>query len=305
MRSAESEDKKAVAAQKKIGEIRSKLATLANRKRSKERALSGAEKSAASASDRADQQRLRKEKADQADRDREAVRRRQTEKDHAREVARLSRPMVHHVFFRDPEPERLRVLYLTSSPGNEAPLRVDAEVNNVLKALRSAKHRDLVDLQHRPAAGPQDLIDAINDHRPHVIHFSGHGAATGLLFDTNDLEPTDGQFLDFEPLATLLKATSFPPTLIVLNACHSEGGAEILLEAAPVVIAMSDTVGDMSAGLFATHFYAAIGGAQSIASAVDQAKAMIAIALPDTPDLIVVSVREGYDAHDIQLVKPT
>jgi hypothetical protein len=260
---------------------------------------------AATASARVEQQRLRKEKAAQASRDRADVRRRQTEKDHAREVARLSRPAVHHVFLRDPEPERLRVLYLTSSPGKEAPLRVDAEVNNVLKALRSAKHRDLVDLQQRPPAGPQDLIDAINDHRPHVIHFSGHGAATGLLFDTNDLEPTDGQFVDFEPLADLVKATSFPPTLIVLNACNSEGGAETLLEAAPVIISMSDTVGDMSAGLFAMHFYAAIGGAQSIGNAVAQAKTMIAIALPDTPDLIVVSVREGYDAHDIQLVKPT
>jgi hypothetical protein len=126
-----------------------------------------------------------------------------------------------------------------------------------------------------------------------------------LLFDTNDLEPADGQFVEFEPLAALVKATSFPSTLIVLNACNSAGGAETLLDAAPVVISMSDSVGDMSAGLFATHFYAAIGGAQSIGDAVDQAKAIIAIALPDAPDLIVVSVREGHDAHDVQLVRPT
>lgn len=39
------------------------------------------------------------------------------------EIARLSAPQVHYVHIRPPEPERLRVLYLTANPGMD--LRTD------------------------------------------------------------------------------------------------------------------------------------------------------------------------------------
>jgi hypothetical protein len=94
-----------------------------------------------------------------------------------------------------------------------------------------------------------------------------------------------------------------PPTLVVLNACETVAGADPLLEAVPVVIAMADAVGDMSAGLFAVHFYAAIGAAQSIGHAVDQARAMLSLALPGEPDLITICATPGVDVHQLQLVK--
>ena len=266
--------------------------------------LASALKSERAAAERAEDARRRKEKGDREARDREDARRRQTERDHAREISRLSSVTVRHVLEREPEPERLRVLYLTSSPETGDPLRVDAEVNNVLKALRSAKHRDLIELFHRPAATAQDLVDGINDLRPHVIHFSGHGGPGGLLFDNASLDAPVSQSVGFASIARLLKATNYPPTLAVLNACETIAGAEPLLEAVPVVIAMSDSVGDMSAGLFATHFYAAIGGAQSIGHAVEQARTMVSIALPGEPDLVELRAAPNVDVDGLVLVRP-
>jgi hypothetical protein len=305
LRQAEAEEKKVAGAEKKIGELQKKLGENGDRLISKETSLRRALKSEQAASDRAEDARRRKAEAEDEARAKLDAKRRELEKSHAREVARLSRPTVHHVIVREPEPEKLRVLYLTASPtiGGAVPLRVDAEVNNVLKVLRGARYRDLVDLQHRPAATVEDLLDGLNDHRPHVVHFSGH-AGGGLLFDNASLIDAGEQLVGYKAVARLLSATDHPPTLVVLNACETLEGAEEILVAAPTVIAMSASVGDASAAVFATQFYGAIAAAQPIGAAVDQARAMIAIALPDEPDLITVCAAIDVDPSKIRLVKP-
>ena len=307
-RQAEAEDKKVEAAEKKIGSLHSKLSITLTRQNSKERSLRSAEGTEQAARDRADDaKRRKKQKSDQDADDRTAAKRRSIEKEHAREIVRLSSATIHHVHVhvREPEPEKLRVLYLTASPAtsNLPNLRVDAEVNNVLKALRSAKHKDLVDLRHRPAATIEDLVEGLNDHRPHVVHFSGH-AQQGLLFDTADpVEPGD-RLVGYEAVARVLGATDQPPTLVVLNACRTVEGVEQIQAAAAVVIATTETVGDASSAIFATHFYGAIAAAQTIGHAVEQARTIIAIALPDEGDLLVISAAEGVDPNTLQLVKP-
>ena len=70
-----------------------------------------------------------------------------------------------------------------------------------------------------------------------------------------------------------------------------------------VVIAMSSSVGDASAAIFASHFYGGIGAGQSIGAAMDQASAMVAIALPDEPELAVVRSVEAVDPYDVRLIE--
>ena len=67
---------------------------------------------------------------------------------------------------------------------------------------------------------------------------------------------------------------------------------------------MSDTVGDMSAGLFATHFYTAIASAQSNCHAVEQARTMLSIALPGEPDLVELRSAPNVDVNSLILVRP-
>ncbi len=322
-RQADTEDKKVAAAERAIGTLQDKLSALMTRQGGKEQSLRSAEKSeqasrdraadaklrndnaAQAARDRADETKRKKEKALQDARDRDAGKRRRMETEHARELGRLSSGTIHHVHVREPEPEKLRVLYLTASPGtpNLEPLRVDAEVNNVLKALRGAQHRDLIDFQHRPAAAVEDLVDGLNDLRPHVVHFSGH-AGDGLLFDTADSTKPGDKLVDYHHVASLLGATDETPTLVVLNACHTADGIEHILRVAPVVIATNDNIGDASAHIFAVQFYGAIAAAQTIGDAVRQARTMIALALPDEEDAFVVSAAEGVNPDEVRLVRP-
>jgi hypothetical protein len=251
---AQTEDKRATDLSVKLGKSAAELATAeANLSREISRTAKKEE-------DRS--------KTEARNRDRADAQRRQREKSHAREIARLSSPRVHYVTVEPPKPEILRVLYMTANPDMD--LRTEVEVRDVQQAVKRALHRDLIDVQYRPAATPEDLLDGLNDVRPHVVHFSGHAGDAAVLFDNASVDSPQGRAVPFELLARALDATAEPPTLLVLNGCDTLDGAEVLLDVTPVVIAMATEISDLAASAFAARFYAAVASSQPIGAAVQQ-----------------------------------
>lgn len=232
-------------------------------------------------------------------RDRDDQRRRRAELAHARQVAAASSPPSPAP--APPKPEPLRVAYLTASPDGEDPLRVDREVREVREAVKRAIHRDQVTIESWPAATFDDLFNALNDQRPHVLHFSGHGSSSGLFLDGTDTDSPDGVDVGFAVLERLLTGTDHPPTLVVLNACDSYEGAETLLDAVPVVVAMVDEISDAAAKAFAIKFYAAVASGQSLASALTQGQAAVDHLTGEgsTPEVLT---RPGLRTQDVILV---
>lgn len=96
-----------------------------------------------------------------------------------------------------------------------------------------------------------------------------------------------------------------PPTVLVLNACDTLDGAEILLDSVPVVIAMASTISDLAATVFAARFYATVANSQSVQSAVNQGS--IAIDMLEGREGWKPSVlsREDVDVASLVLVRPT
>lgn len=239
----------------------------------------------------------------------QAARRRAVDIQHARNIARISQVGVRYVAIQAPIPEKFRLLYLTSNPtvgDKEFALRTETEVRQVQQTLRAAAYRDLVDMQVRPAATFQDLLDGLNDVRPHAVHFSGHGGEQSLEFELDQLFDPAGHRVNFSLVMQALAATDMPPRLLVLNACDTVEGAEAILPAVPVIIAMNETVDDIAAVVFARQFYAAVASGQSIGAALRQAKVGVeAAALNDTAHHYpnVVS-REGVDIDTLVLVTP-
>lgn len=197
--------------------------------------------------------------------------------------------------------EILRVLYITSNP--KLDLRTEAEVRLVQNQLRTTPYRDVVRVSPLPAATPEDLIDGLNNIRPHIVHFSGHSGNGQVTFDNGLVDTPKGRSVSYANLARAFAATDSPPILVVLNGCDSFADAEGLLDPVMVVVGMRSEITDTAASIFATRFYSAIASGQSVASAVRQSALVMDFAGLEEgwkPDTHVIN---GLDLGKLTLIK--
>lgn len=202
--------------------------------------------------------------------------------------------------------KHLTVLYLVSNPNPSSQLRVDVEISKVQEAIRGSKFRDNVTVEYRPAANLNSLIDGLNDYRPQIVQFSGHGDESGIATDNAKITKPAAKFLSFDLLAKALAATDTPPQIVILNSCKSSGAKKSLLSGAnprtKVVISMRTSVTDIAATVFARRFYAAIAAGQSVSAAFEQGKVAVEVASiseVDTPELLC---RTGINPATLILV---
>jgi hypothetical protein len=175
-----------------------------------------------------------------------------------------------------------RVAFLLASPAGAGAINVGMDFREAEDAVRASAGRDKLELRAFPAAHVGTLLDALNEYRPDVVHFSGHGGEEAVLFDGADVRNVGGVALDFGVARKMLAATDSAPKLLVLAACQTVSGADIFLDTVPIVIAMSHNISDWAAAYFSRRFYAALVSGQSILNAFNQAKAYLeAERLPD------------------------
>ncbi len=201
-----------------------------------------------------------------------------------------------------PKPEKLRVLMLGAS--SEGDLRVGREQKRIRAAVESALHRDLVELDVRPAATTADLLDGITKFRPHVVHFSGHSNEDLIVFEDETDTPHEGVIVSARAFAAAINATDDPPLLILLNSCRSAGQLDALVaDIVPFAIGMADEIEDGDAISYAAQFYAAVANGQSINSAHLSGQAALQLAGLDGADLPTLAWAEGVDPSATLLVR--
>ena len=164
---------------------------------------------------------------------------------------------------REPKPEPLRVLMLGASSGGE--LRVGREQTRIRNAVDRAAHRDRIEVDVRPAATVDDLLDGITRFRPHVVHFSGHSSENLITFEEDiDVNPAD-VVVSADAFAAAVAATDEPPLLVVLNSCRSAAQIDRLVDrVVPFAIGMTEEIADGEAIVYAAQFYAAVANGQSV-----------------------------------------
>lgn len=170
-------------------------------------------------------------------------------------------------------PRQITVLFLAANPLTQMQLRLDEEARAIREQLRLSDFRDSIKFESRWAVRPSDILLAINECTPTIIHFSGHGASTGelVLQDANGSE----KFVSIVAIAQILKTASEDIRFLFLNSCFSRVQAESAVSFIEGAIGMAETIGDEAARVFAAQFYSAIGFGKSVEVAFDQAKAAL------------------------------
>ncbi|MBW4589311.1 CHAT domain-containing protein [Aetokthonos hydrillicola] len=154
-----------------------------------------------------------------------------------------------------------KILLLSANPTDTNKLRLDEEVREIEACLERAKGREKFEIIFKLAVRVDDLRRALLDHEPHIVHFSGHGAASeGLALQNNSGQT---QLVSGQSLAKLFSL--FPQVeCVVLNACYSEEQAEAIHQHIDYVIGMNKEIGDKAAIKFAVGFYDALGAGRTI-----------------------------------------
>lgn len=199
-------------------------------------------------------------------------------------------------------PKTITVLFLASNPVDTPSLRLDAECRAIQEMIRKSEYRDTIKFESRWAVRTSDLLQAINEVNPDIIHFSGHGDDDGTLA----FENPDGEckLVTKEAMAQTIMTLSDKVRLIFFNACFSAIQAENIVKYVDIAIGMNTSIGDEAALVFASQFYSSIGFGKSIEVSFNQAKAALMLeGIPEetTPELFV---RDGLQANSIILVQP-
>jgi hypothetical protein len=165
-----------------------------------------------------------------------------------------------------------------------------------------SKHRDRVELVSAWAVRTTDLFQALNEHEPRVVHFSGHGSNTDEIVFQDELG--NSKFVSKQALTELIAATGGHIRLIVFNTCFSRNQAEAVVQHVQAAIGVGTSMGDDAARFFAAAFYGAIGFGLSLEQAFKQGLAQLAVeGIPDDqrPELFT---QQGLDANTLVLVQP-
>jgi hypothetical protein len=161
--------------------------------------------------------------------------------------------------------DRVRtVLFLAASPKDLKPLSPDEELRKIEQELQLGPSNDFV-LKSHVAARLTDISRSLVRYKPHVVHFSGHGASDGGLYvaDENGFsKPVNPQ-----GLAEMFGRYRDMIRCVVVNACHSEQLAAAMSRYIDYVVGMHSEVGDSAAILFSVGFYQALFGGETVPQA--------------------------------------
>jgi len=193
----------------------------------------------------------------------------------------------------------IKVLLLSANPIDD-PLSIDAEFRAIDTKIRGSDHRDHVQLILHGAVRLEDVPGLLMRHKPHVVHFSGHGNEDGIALTTAD---GSSKVVPPKALANIFNALKDNVRVVLLNVCDSAPQAEAIVGVIDCAVGMDDQIGDDAAVAFAAAFYETLGYGRSVKTAFDLALVQLTGAGEDR-SLAKLYKRRGVRPAEIVLVAP-
>ncbi|HSU17496.1 CHAT domain-containing protein [Longimicrobium sp.] len=203
--------------------------------------------------------------------------------------------------------KKSKVLFFAADPhsvgdGGTPRLQLDVEVREIRQRVSTASYRDDLDFDTRWAARPGDLLQALDETHPQVVHFSGHCGDAGLVLVGS--EASHGHCVGASALAQLFQAYRGDIRVVVLNACLSLPQARAIAAVVGCAIGTRTEITDAAAITFSSSFYRTIAFGNSVQTAFDKARAALAVEHFEERECPQLVVRPGLDASKVFVVRP-
>ena len=174
--------------------------------------------------------------------------------------------------------KNIKVLFLAASPNNADYLRIDREANDLREQLALVQDsvRE-IGVQHQWATRTNQIQMEILNHKPDILHFSGHGTIGKLIFEDASGEAAP---VSSEAMAELISLCGTVKCLL-LNACYSESIAKLVAANVDAVIGCDASIDDDAAIAFTRGFYRALAHGRTFVDAYKLGKNEVRINGPE------------------------
>lgn len=200
-------------------------------------------------------------------------------------------------FKTDRANEPIRILFVGSAPENADRLALGREVREIERKLRETHEGRRFELLQEWAIRATELQTVLLRHKPHIVHFSGHGHASGeLIFED---EQGTACPVAVDALERLFSILGDSISCVVLNACYSEAQAAAIRAHIPCVVGMRTAVFDDAAIAFSSSFYLALGHGYSVQKGFDLGRLQIDLSRMSDSDSPVLLTKPGIDPAKI------
>lgn len=148
----------------------------------------------------------------------------------------------------------------------------DREFRKIRRCIVGAVGRDRFDVVDAVAVQPDDLIDQLDHHEPHIVHFCGFGSGDGGIL----LVAANGSPCPVPPeaLGRVFKTCQANVSLVVLSACYAAAQANAIAQHVDCVIAMTGSAatraGAEAALTFTSQLYSAIANGKDFEAAFER-----------------------------------
>ncbi len=159
----------------------------------------------------------------------------------------------------------IRILFLSANPEGVPEIRLAREVMKVEESIQLGECRDQLLLLPHFAVTVEDLRETFLRHRPHILHFSGHGSSEkGIALRD---EKGNLKLVHQNALANLFTVIKDNVRVVVLNACYSALQADEIVKVIDFTVGMRKAIRDSSAIVFSAAFYLGLAYGRSVQEA--------------------------------------
>jgi hypothetical protein len=197
-------------------------------------------------------------------------------------------------------PKEIVILFFASNPVDHAQLGLDEEVRAIREMILKSKHRDSVKLESCWAVRPGDILQAMNEYKPTIVHFSGHGSDNDelILMDFN----RNTKYVSIDAIVQAMSVANDNLHLVFFNTCYSHNQAENITKYIDIAIGMKDSITDNAARIFASQFYSSISFGLSVGKSFQQARAALLLEGIQEDDIPILFIKDGIDPNNIFMI---